>query len=105
MRGINFLRKNKKQNMNKAVNIIVHGLVQGVFYRAFTKELSDKLGIKGWVRNLPNGCVEVEAHGCHDVIEQLINILKIGPKAARVDELEIHECEFNSDYNKFDIKY
>jgi len=75
--------------MDVAVHIIVHGRVQGVSYRYFVIEEAHALGLDGWVRNLPNGTVEVWAEGDRGLLESLIEKLKIGPRAAAVKDLEI----------------
>ncbi len=63
----------------KRVHILVKGLVQGVGFRAFVRRNAKRLGIKGFVRNLPDGfTVEIVAEGPDDAIEQLISITKQG---------------------------
>lgn len=64
----------------------ISGKVQGVWFRASTKVQADKLTITGWVRNLPDGRVEVLACGTEDQLEQLYTWLQQGPQYARVDE-------------------
>lgn len=64
----------------------ISGKVQGVWFRASTKVQADKLAITGWVRNLPDGRVEVLACGTEDQLEQLYIWLQQGPQYARVDE-------------------
>lgn len=61
----------------------------GVFYRAFTKEVADSLGLKGWVRNLRDGRVEAVFEGEEDKISIAIERCKEGPPYARVDNIEI----------------
>lgn len=63
------------------------GKVQGVFFRASTKIQADQLGITGWVRNLPDGSVEVLACGHQDSVQQLHTWLKHGPDLAVVNQL------------------
>ncbi|HEV8692975.1 MAG TPA: acylphosphatase [Lysobacter sp.] len=71
-----------------AVHFIVSGKVQGVWFRASTRDQAVALGLRGHARNLPDGRVEVLAVGDPDVIEQLAQWLHYGPPLARVDELE-----------------
>jgi acylphosphatase len=66
----------------------VTGRVQGVYYRASTAERAAQLGLKGFVRNLPDGRVEVLACGPEEAVQALIKWLWVGPSAARV--LEVH---------------
>ena len=69
---------------------IVSGRVQGVFYRATTRDQAQRLGIRGWARNLPDGRVEVLACGSPVAVQQLCAFLRQGPPAAEVDAVE---CE------------
>jgi Acylphosphatases len=76
--------------MTRCVRCWVSGRVQGVFFRFSTKEQALALGMKGWVRNLPDGRVEVLACGEAHAIIALRNWLHIGPPHAHVTDLE---CE------------
>lgn len=69
--------------------IIVTGFVQGVGYRYFTQHVATQLGLRGFVRNLWNGDVEVGAEGPRRVIEHLIEKLRRGPSMADVDEVQV----------------
>jgi acylphosphatase len=75
--------------METQVHIVVAGLVQGVGYRWFVAHHARRLGLTGFVRNLPDGSVEVGARGERPVIEELITELRIGPRSAQVKELRI----------------
>lgn len=76
-----------------ARRLLVHGLVQGVFYRGWTVETARALGISGWVRNRKSGEVEILAAGTADAVEALIAACRQGPPAARVDRIEIGEVD------------
>lgn len=67
----------------------VYGQVQGVFYRQSTLEQANKLGISGFVRNMPDNTVETLICGSDNDIQTMLNWLKKGPKAAKVTKLEI----------------
>ena len=67
------------------------GKVQGVWYRANTKEQADLLGVTGWASNLPDGRVEVVACGDIDKLERLHEWLKHGPPLANVTDLSYEE--------------
>jgi len=67
--------------------------VQGVWFRKFTKELADKLGISGEVRNLPDGSVEVKATLSQEQLEPFLEGLKKGPPLARVDAIEMEDID------------
>ncbi|OOG59965.1 acylphosphatase [Rhodanobacter sp. C03] len=64
---------------------IVSGRVQGVFYRASTREQALRLGLTGYVKNLPDGGVEVLATGSPEALDALMRWLHLGPPAAKVD--------------------
>ncbi len=78
----------------------VSGKVQGVFFRANTADIANRLGVKGWVRNLNNGKVEVLAEGEKEKLNQFLNWLKRGPVWAKVDNVN-HEFSDNDEKNKF----
>jgi acylphosphatase len=68
-------------------HVIVRGLVQGVGFRWFTKELADSLGLSGWVRNREDGSVELEAEGCSGPLEKFVEGLRTGNSSADVKEI------------------
>ncbi len=72
-----------------ARRLIVRGRVQGVFYRGWTVERARAAGITGWVRNRPDGTVEIHAEGAAAVIESLVAACHDGPPAARVTAVEV----------------
>ncbi len=72
-----------------AVKIIVHGKVHGVCFRTSTQDKALELSLTGWVRNLPNGTVEVYAEGSRDSIDQLIKWCQKGPPLAKVSRYDI----------------
>jgi acylphosphatase len=90
-------------NNQRHVHLIITGRVQGVWFRASTQETADNLGIKGWVRNLPDLSVEVDAIGETDVIEQFIQWCYKWPPGARVKNIEIKELEPVDDFQNFKI--
>ena len=89
-----------------ALQVKVYGLVQGVFFRAFTQELATKLGLTGYVRNLPaEEAVEVWAEGDRAKLEMLIGYLKLGPPRARVTKVITNWSEYTGNYSGFGIRY
>lgn len=78
--------------MNAAARFLVSGRVQGVFFRASTRDQAQRLGLRGHARNLPDGRVEVWAVGEADAIDALARWLRHGPPMARVDEVERREA-------------
>jgi len=80
---------------------IVRGRVQGVYYRSFTTRNALQLGLTGYVRNLTGGSVEVYAEGERMQLGKLVEQLKTGPTAARVDNLTIDWKEYTGEYSNF----
>lgn len=70
-----------------AYHIIIKGRVQGVFYRASAKEIADKAGVKGWIRNTPEGDVEAVVTGTEEEVQQFIQWCKKGPSGAKVTDV------------------
>ena len=91
--------------MNAAVHIIVEGLVQGVGYRWYAARRAQALGVRGFVRNLYDGTVEVNATGDRSMLEELIRDLKVGPRSAHVTNLKIEwDSPGNSPDGQFEIR-
>ena len=89
-----------------SIHVMVYGLVQGVFFRAFASRRARELGLTGYVRNLPGEeVVEVYAEGERKQLEVLISHLRVGPPAARVKELEVKWSDYNGNYSGFSIKH
>ena len=89
----------------KAVSIIVEGNVQGVGFRYFTSMNAEKFGIKGWVRNLPNGNVEIEATGEYRDLDGFIRIISEGPPYSTVDFIDVKELPKAPVHTSFKITY
>lgn len=81
----------------------VSGRVQGVCFRMAAREQANLLGIGGWVRNLPDGRVEVMASGNEDRLKEFKDWLKKGPDMARVLELDAREVEYTP-FNSFTVR-
>jgi len=77
------------ENAIQARRYVVRGRVQGVGFRWFVEREAHMLGITGWVRNNHDGSVEVLAQGTRDQLSGLHSRLRQGPRAARVDEVEV----------------
>ena len=87
----------------RSVRILVSGRVQGVSFRYFTHRAAQRLGLAGWVRNLPSGEVEVRVRGPEAVLEQFRGQLRQGPPASRVDDLTETALEAPVDGTDFRI--
>lgn len=70
-------------------SIVITGSVQGVGFRYFASDLAEQLGITGWVKNLSDGRVEVEAHGVQEIVEVMIEKLHQGPSHASVIAVDV----------------
>ncbi len=71
----------------KAIHLVIHGRVQGVFFRKYTFEKANELGLKGMVRNLPNGDVEVIAEGPEEVLKEFVDWCYKGSPASKVESV------------------
>lgn len=90
--------------MIRKVRLQVSGRVQGVYFRMFTQKKARQLEIKGFVRNLPDGRVEIIAEADHASVEQLIQWCHKGPITARVDQVDIIELETDEAFTAFEIR-
>jgi len=86
------------------VHVRVSGMVQGVFYRAFTRDKALGLGINGWVRNIPGGGVEAVLEGERQKIGELLAMMKKGPASSMVSGIELSEIKCKG-YEDFKIVY
>ncbi len=89
----------------KAFLANVTGKVQGVFFRAYTKEKADSLNLKGYVRNMPDGSVEVYAEGESNDLEKLLEFLKVGSPYSKVEKVNVYYVEPERKYEDFRIIY
>lgn len=87
-----------------SLQVTVYGRVQGVFFRAFVTRCARELNLTGYVRNLPDGSVEVRAEGERQQLEKLAGNLKVGPPAARVDEVVISWSTPTGNYSSFSVR-
>lgn len=85
--------------------VIVTGNVQGVFFRSTTRSKARLLGLKGWVRNLPDGSLEVVIEGNRDDVETLIEFCKKGPEGADVFDARVEWDKYRGEFQDFEIKY
>ena len=69
--------------------VVVHGLVQGVFFRDTTRRQAEQRGVAGWVRNNPDGSVEAVFEGEDDAVERLVELCREGPRGARVESVDV----------------
>jgi acylphosphatase len=87
------------------VHLLIRGRVQGVFYRASARQEALRLGLTGWVRNCPDGSVELLAQGPRELCEALLRFCHEGPPAARVDEIDVRWGEPDLEHAGFSVRY
>ncbi|MHC1586031.1 MAG: acylphosphatase [Candidatus Hecatellaceae archaeon] len=90
--------------MQVRAHVYVSGRVQGVFFRWYTRDEALKLGVKGWVRNLPDGRVEAVFEGEKEAVEKMIEFCKRGPPAAKVENVEVHWETPTGEFQDFKIR-
>ncbi len=91
---------------NKArAQVLISGRVQGVFYRAYTRDLAKARGLTGWVRNLPDGRVFAVFEGDREKIESMLAWCRQGPQYAAVDEVLTDWQAYVGEFEDFSIAY
>ncbi|MBI2019541.1 acylphosphatase [Candidatus Daviesbacteria bacterium] len=88
--------------MIKHLNIKIFGLVQGVFFRTSAKDQADRLNIKGFAKNMPDGSVYIEAEGEKENLEKFVKWCNTGSSIAKVEKVEFFEASLKS-FKKFDV--
>ena len=89
-----------------AVRAVAQGYVQGVNFRFFVETHAEMLGLRGYVRNLPSGSeVEVWAEGGKDALLEFVEQLKVGPRRARVDKVDVEWCEPTGKFSDFGVRF
>ncbi|MFL6736788.1 MAG: acylphosphatase [Sphingomonas sp.] len=87
-----------------ARHLSIRGRVQGVFFRAWSREQAEELGVSGWIRNRPDGHVEAHVEGDRAAVEQIIERLRKGPPAAEVDDLRTWDADV-FDFTGFEVRH
>ncbi|GBE19929.1 MAG TPA: acylphosphatase [Candidatus Pacearchaeota archaeon] len=88
--------------MKKSVRLYINGTVQGVFYRMFIKDNAEKLNVKGFVRNLEDGRIEVFLEGDSERVNQMIELCKKGPRHSQIRDTQIKPERFQ-DFRTFKV--
>ena len=84
---------------------IVTGLVQGVNFRWFTQRRASELGVVGYVRNRADGSVEFVAEGSRDALERLLDLARVGPPSAVVENVEAKWAASTGEFRHFEIRF
>ncbi len=90
--------------MLKTIHMLIYGYVQGVFFRACARDKALELGLTGYVRNLPDGSVELEAEGDEGSLRELISWCHQGPPEARVERVEVSWGEGSGRWVDFAVR-
>ncbi len=91
--------------MQICAHIVLSGRVQGVGFRWFLQRKATELGLTGYVRNRPDGKVEIEVEGAEDDVEEMIASAKRGPTFARVTDIDVEGKDFTGRYSTFEISH
>ncbi|UZE92527.1 MAG: acylphosphatase [Methanosarcinales archaeon] len=85
--------------------ILISGEVQMVGFRSFTARHASALGLKGYVKNLDDGRVEVVVEGVESRVEDLVLLLREGPHMTRVTDVQVMEKPYTGEFDRFDIRF
>lgn len=88
----------------RRVHLRIRGLVQGVSFRASTRHEARRLGVRGWVRNVPNGDVEALAEASHELLEDFIAWCRHGPRESQVASVDVSEVADDSPLSDFQVR-
>ncbi len=87
----------------KRVHLIIKGRVQGVFFRASTRDKARELGLTGWVKNSADGSVEAVFEGPNEQLKKAVNWCYKGPPGAHVTSIDEKWYDFTGEFNNFDV--
>ncbi|MBW2128843.1 MAG: acylphosphatase [Deltaproteobacteria bacterium] len=90
---------------NIRIRLVIEGRVQGVWFRDSTRRKAEALGVWGWVRNRPDGTVEVLAEGEAEKVRELVSWCHRGPSHARVTRVHETEEPWQGEFDTFDIVF
>ena len=91
--------------MKIQAHVLISGRVQGVWFRASTKQKAEQLGVKGWVRNTSDGCVEAVFEGQKELVREIVEWCYHGPPMAKVSNVEVKTQESRDSFDRFSVKY
>jgi len=93
----------EKVDRMERMEAIVHGVVQGVFFRRNTRLRAERLALVGTVANRPDGTVHIVAEGPRDLLEDLAAWLQVGPETAIVDRVDLSWTSATGSYRSFRV--
>ena len=97
------LRRNDNIFMLKKIHLLISGKVQGVFYRMNAKNKAEEFSLTGWVKNTPDGKVEVLAEGKEKDLKEFIKWCYNGSKGAKIDEVKVEWKDYENKFDNFKI--
>jgi len=103
--GILSSRSRGKDMDHLRAQVIIHGIVQGVFFRGSTREEAIRIGVGGWVRNLSDGTVQALFEGETKKVEEIIGWCHKGPPGARVNKVDIIWEPYKGEFKLFEIRH
>ena len=87
------------------VHVWITGRVQGVFFRAYTRDAAQMIGVTGWVRNLPDGRVEAVFEGELDKVEKMVEWCREGSPMSRIERVDLLEEVYTGDFDRLAITH
>jgi acylphosphatase len=91
--------------MKSSVHVLISGKVQGVFFRANTKQKAEMLGLSGWVRNTKDGKVEAMFEGEEEKLDEIIKWCYKGSPLSKVEKVDVKKQNPINEFDNFSIRY
>jgi acylphosphatase len=91
--------------MKSRAHVFISGIVQGVFFRASARGEGKRLGLTGWVRNVPDGRVEAVFEGEESAVDAMISWCRGGSPHSRVDDVDVKREEYTGEFSDFGVRY
>ena len=92
-----------KAGKKSRARIIISGRVQGVFFRAYTRDQARQLSLTGWVRNNADGTVEILVEGDGADLQKMVGWCHRGPSSARVQKVDVSWEEYHDEFRTFEV--
>ncbi len=89
----------------KHASIRVYGRVQGVCFRAYAQDRAESLGLAGFVKNMSDRSVYMEAEGAEESLEKFVDWARQGPPAAKVTDIQVNYSDYPRKFEGFEIRY
>lgn len=99
------MKSRASSSQMKRIHLIITGRVQGVGFRFYAREIAQKTGVKGWVKNLPNGNVEITAEGSIKQVDIFLKKLKEEDLGGNISHISESEEYYTGTFNSFEITF